>query len=199
MKIFSMKIKRYFKILLCVAVIIYSAILPGINSPVYAADKDYVTFTKKNIKTVDMRKKSDLDEKKLSEYMKKFPNLSGIEETLIEVQDEYKVNAILILAIVRLESGNGKSNIAKSKNNLGGIITSEKSVRVYKSFDTKSDCVIYMAKLLGENYLTKGGKYFNGHTLTDIAKNYSASPDKWSDLVKDLIYEIQTGINKIKI
>ena len=186
--------KRKLKIIFCAAVIIYSAISPGF---VCAAvnDSEYIIFTEKNIKTEDMRKKSDLDEKKLSEYMKKFPNLSGIEETLIKIQEDYNVNAMLILAIVRLESGNGKSQIAKSRNNLGGIIGYEKSVRVYKTFDTRSDCVIYMAQLIGENYLTEGGKYYSGYTLPDIAKRYSASPDKWSELVKELICEIQAGID----
>jgi beta-N-acetylglucosaminidase len=183
--------------------------MPVLNFPVYAADtksvekstseKEYVVFTDKNIKTEDMRKKSNLDEKKLTEYMKKFPNLAGIEETLLEVQDDYNVNAILILAIVRLESGNGKSQIAKTKNNLGGIIASSKSVRVYRSFDTKSDCIIYMAKLLSEHYLTEGGKYHNGYTLPDIAKRYSTASDKWTDLVQELMYEIQKGIDKIKL
>jgi len=202
--------KRNLTILLCAALILFSAISPTFHFFVYAADtktaatdkeREYVIFTEKNIKTEDMRKKSNLDEKKLSEYMKKFPNLAGIEETLIAVQDDYDVNAILILAIVRLESGNGKSQIAKTKNNLGGIVASSKSksVWVYKSFDTKSDCVIYMAKLLSENYLTEGGKYYNGYTLSDIAKRYSTASDKWSDLVQELIYEIQKGIDKIKI
>jgi len=193
------RFKRNLKILLCLIFII----LQGVNFPVYAKpgapDNEYVVFTEKNIKTEDMRKKSNLDRTKLSEYMKKFPNLSGIEDTLLEMQDEYKVNALLILAIVRLVSGNGKSQIAQSKNNLGGIITYEKSVRVYKSFDSRSDCVIYMAKLLSENYLTEGGKYHSGYTLTDIAKKYSASSDQWSDYVTDLIYEIQISIDGIKI
>jgi beta-N-acetylglucosaminidase len=186
--------KRNVKILLCLILTIFSATVP-----VYADSAKYVVFTEKNIKTEDMRKKSELDKKKLAEYIKKYPGLSGIEETLIEAQDEYKVNAILILAIVRLESGNGKSKIAQSRNNLGGIIVSEKSVRVYKSFDTRSDCVTYMAKLIGEDYLTEDGKYYNGYTLPDIAKRYSASSDRWCDLVKDLIYEIQTGIDKIAV
>jgi len=195
--------KRNLKVLLCLAIAFYFALSPGFNLHLAvcagsdATESEYVIFTGKNIKTEDMRKKSKLDENTLSEYMKKFPNLSGIEETLMEVQDEYKVNALLILAIVRLESGNGKSQIAKSRNNLGGIIGWEKSVRVYKTFDSRSDCVIYMAKLLSESYLTEGGKYYSGYTLTDIAKRYSAAPDKWSDLVKELIYEIQEGINAI--
>jgi len=193
--------KRNLKILLCAVIIIYTVLAQGIlNFSVYAKsenNKNSVIFTENNIKTEDMRKESKLDEKKLTKYLEKYPNLSGIEQTLIEIQDEYEVNAILILAIVRLESGNGKSSIAKSRNNLGGIIVMEKSVRVYKSFDSKSDCVVYMAKLLSKSYLTEDGRYFNGYTLEDIAKRYSASPEKWTELVEELIYEIQVGIDKI--
>jgi len=156
-------------------------------------EREYVIFTEKNIKTEDMRKKSDLTEDKLSEYLKKFPNLSGIEKALISAQEDYTVNAVLILAIIRLESGNGKSQLAKSKNNLGGI----KAAAVYRSFDSKNDCVEYMAKLLSTHYLTDGGKYYKGYTLNDIAKTYCASSEKWTNLVKDLIYEIQTSINKL--
>jgi len=169
------------------------------TSRVYAQSDNktegYVIFTENNIKTEDMRKKSSLDEEKLSEYLNKFPNLSGIEEALISAQEEYNVNAILLLAIVRLESGNGGSSLAKSKNNLGGLVSSGKTVTVYKSFDTKSDCVTYMAELLSENYLTEGGKYYNGYTLNDIAKSYSTSSATWCSLVTDLIYEIQTEIS----
>ena len=156
-------------------------------------EREYVIFTEKNIKTEDMRKKSDLTEEKLSEYLKKFPGLSGIEKALISAQEDYTVNAVLILAIIRLESGNGKSHLAKSKNNLGGL----KAAAVYRSFDTKNDCVEYMANLLSTHYLTEGGKYYKGYTLEDIAKTYCTSSEKWTELVKNLIYEIQTSLDKI--
>ena len=188
--------------------IIFAILTSVFGPPVYAnyikvkqpnnGDSQYVVFTKENIKTTDLRKKSKLDKNKLAEYMKKFPSLSGIEDTLVAIQDEYNVNALLVLAIVRLESGNGKSSIAQSRNNLGGLIGYDNSVPVYKSFDSRSDCIIYMANLLSKHYLTEGGRYFSGYTLNDIAKKYSTSPHEWSGLTGDLIYEIQTGLDKIK-
>ncbi|MCL2774780.1 MAG: glucosaminidase domain-containing protein [Oscillospiraceae bacterium] len=197
--------KRKFKTLSCL-IISASAIILFTVASTSAADayeqsgntaQGYVIFTENNIKTEDMRKKSELDKEELSEYLEKFPNLSGIEDALISAQDDYSVNAILILAIVRLESGNGGSRLAKSKNNLGGLVSSGRTVTVYKTFDTKSDCVTYMAQLLSENYLTEGGKYYNGYTLNDIAKSYSTSSKTWSDLVTSLIYEIQTEISTL--
>jgi len=193
------------KILLCLTLIISAISAQGFSMRVSAVkylvrnptDSEYVIFTETNVRTTDMRAKSKLDAKQFTEYMQKFPCLAGIEDALLKIQDEYNVNALLILAIVRLESGNGKSSIAQSKNNLGGLIVSQNSVAVYKSFDTKSDCIIYMAKLLSENYLTKGGKYFNGYTLPDIAQRYSTSPDAWTDLVGNMLCQVQKGIDEI--
>lgn len=187
---------QHFKRLFCVTVTI---IILNSSGYVYAKNdnfdmkNDYVTFTEKSsIKTEDMRKKSQISEEDLKEYLSRFPDLAGIETALIEAQEEYGVNAILLLAIIRLESGNGRSNLAASKNNLGGIVSSD-SVTAYSSFDTKNDCVEYMAQLLSEDYLTDGGRFFSGYTLADIAKRYSVSK-VWSDLICDLMYEIQFGL-----
>ena len=187
------------KFITCVALvlsIIMTSPFGFIISGAADSSDNTVVFTKENIKKEDMRKKSDITQEDLESYLKKFPYLSGISETLIQVQDEYNVNAMLLLAIIRLESGNGKSNIARAKNNLGGLVGLYRSKAVYKHFDSKDDCIVFMAELLSNHYLTEGGKYFSGYTLPDIAKRYSSSK-AWTDLVYQLIYEIQYGLNNI--
>lgn len=162
-------------------------------------ERGYIAFRNKNIiKTQDMRGKSQIDETVLREYLKRFPDLLGISSTLLEVQEEYGVNAILLLAIIRLESGNGKSNLAVSKNNLGGIVSSASSgqaITVHRSFDSKEECVKYMGRLLSQHYLRESGRFFSGYTLVDIAKRYSVSKN-WSALIRNLIFEVQTGLDK---
>jgi len=189
-------IKIGFKILICLTLVIFFAFKTAADNRTVT---EYIVFTKENVRTEDMRKKSQLDEQKLTEYMKKFPSLSGIEQTLLELQEQYNINALLILAIIRLESGNGKSNIAQTRNNLGGFIGWERSVRVFKSFDSREECLIYMANLLSEHYLTDGGRFYSGYTLSAISKRYSEEPENWTDLVAPLILEIQAGIENIKI
>ena len=170
---------------------------PSAGTPTALADSRYVVFNDRNIvQTMDMRQKSNVSEEILREYLLRFPNLLGIAPTLIEVQETYSVNAIMLLAIIRLESGNGQSHIAVSKNNLGGIIAPANSVAVHRSFDSKEECVIFMARLLSNQYLTQGGRFFNGYTLVDINKRYSVSDD-WSTLVGNLMVEIQATLNKI--
>jgi len=164
---------------------------PDFKNEISGPVQEYVIFSdKNNIKTQDMRKKSQVSEEQLRVYLQRFPNLSGIEGALIEAQDIYNVNAILMLSIIRLESGNGKSNLARNQNNLGGITAPRNSVTAFRSFDSKRDCVIYMAKLLGEQYLNETGRFFNGYTLLDINKKYSAST-AWSTKVSEIMYEIQ--------
>lgn len=186
------------KFITCAALIFNIIVSPLMVITSEAADSsdNTVIFTKENIKKEDMRKKSDITQEDLESYLSKFPYLSGISETLIQVQDDYDVNALLLLAIIRLESGNGKSNIARAKNNLGGLVGVYRSKPAYKHFDSKDDCIVFMAELLSSHYLTEGGKYFSGYTLPDIAKRYSSSK-AWTDLVYQLIYEIQYGLNDI--
>jgi len=156
-----------------------------------SAEQEYVIFSDRDkIKTQDMRLKTQVTEEELKKYLQRFPNLAGIEGALIEAQEEYNVNAILILSIIRLESGNGRSWLAVNQNNLGGITAPRNSVTAFRSFDSKSECVMYMAQLLGEQYLTDGGKFFNGYTLADINKKYSVSKN-WSTKVSEIMYEVQ--------
>ena len=190
------------KLLICVILIITLslpfAFMAATGSDGSDSSENTVVFTKENIKKEDMRKKSDITREHLESYLQKFPYLSGISEVLIQVQEEYEVNALLLLAIIRLESGNGKSDIAQAKNNLGGLVGTYKSKAVYKHFDSKNDCIVFMANLLSSYYLTEGGKYFNGYTISDIAQCYSGSKE-WIELVYQLIYEIQYGLNNIII
>ena len=188
--------RRYFCLITAVIILIMSIGGNIIHAESDTENNEYVIFSERdNIKSQDMRKKSQVTEEQLRTYLQRFPSLSGIEGALTEAQDKYNVNAILILAIIRLESGNSRSSLAKNNNNLGGIVAPSGSVAAYRSFDSKGDCVIFMARLLSEHYLTEGGRFFNGYTLTDINKKYSAS-NTWTAKVSDIMYEIQWRLSE---
>ena len=190
--------KRFFCFTLAVVILGGSGYVYAGNPNSYPYfEREYVTFTDRNrIKTQDMRHKSQICEEVLRQYLTRFPNLLGIASTLIEVQEEYSVNAIMLLAIIRLESGNGRSNLAVSHNNLGGIKAPANSVAVFRSFDSKADCVWFMGRLLANQYLTEGGRFFSGFTIVDVGRRYAASP-QWPVKVRNLMFEIQAGLNSI--
>jgi len=111
--------------------------------------------------------------------------LSGhdLEQAILEVEDEYGINAYFTIAVMKLESGNGKSRLAKSKNNLFGLnaIDGDKYNKAF-SFETKGDSVRKFGQLLSKNYVGKGLT-----TIEKVARKYCPSNSKWSSLVKNIM------------
>ncbi|OME88244.1 hypothetical protein BK120_02755 [Paenibacillus sp. FSL A5-0031] len=111
--------------------------------------------------------------------------LSGhdLEQAILEVEDEYGINAYFTIAVMKLESGNGKSRLAKSKNNLFGLnaIDGDKYNKAF-SFETKGDSVRKFGQLLSKNYVGKGLT-----TIEKVARKYCPANSKWSSLVKNIM------------
>jgi flagellum-specific peptidoglycan hydrolase FlgJ len=111
--------------------------------------------------------------------------LSGhdLEQAILEIEDEYGINAYFTIAVMKLESGNGKSKLAKSKNNLFGLnaIDGDKYNKAF-SFETKGDSVRKFGQLLSKNYVDKGFT-----TIEKVARKYCPANSKWSGLVKNIM------------
>ncbi|OBZ17307.1 glucosaminidase domain-containing protein [Bacillus sp. FJAT-26390] len=111
--------------------------------------------------------------------------LSGhdLEQAILEIEDEYGINAYFTIAVMKLESGNGKSKLAKSKNNLFGLnaIDGDKYNKAF-SFETKGDSVRKFGQLLSKNYVDKGLT-----TIEKVARKYCPANSKWSGLVKNIM------------
>lgn len=106
-----------------------------------------------------------------------------LEEAILEIEEEYGINAYFTIAVMKLESGNGKSWIAQKKNNLFGLnaIDGDKYNKAF-SFETKGDSVRKFGQLLSKNYVGKGLK-----TIEKVAKKYCPANSKWSSLVKNIM------------
>lgn len=107
----------------------------------------------------------------------------GLEEAILEIEEDYGINAYFTIAVMKLESGNGKSKLAKKKNNLFGLnaIDGDKYNKAF-SFKTKGDSVRKFGQLLSKNYVGKGLK-----TVEKVAKKYCPANSKWSGLVKNIM------------
>ncbi|RKP58048.1 hypothetical protein D7Z26_00630 [Cohnella endophytica] len=108
---------------------------------------------------------------------------NGLEETVLEVEEQYGINALFTIAVMKLESGNGSSKLARSKNNLFGLnaITGDAHNRAF-SFETKGDSVRKFGQLLSKNYVGKGYT-----TIEKIATKYCPANSNWSGLVKNIM------------
>ncbi|MFF2479545.1 glucosaminidase domain-containing protein [Paenibacillus sp. NPDC058071] len=103
----------------------------------------------------------------------------GLEEAILDVEEEYGINAYFTIAVMKLESGNGKSKLARNKNNLFGLNAtgSNAHARAF-SFETKGDSVRKFGQLLEKNYVKKGYT-----TVPKVAKKYCPANPDWAGLV----------------
>lgn len=150
-------------------------------------------ITTSNIKSFDLRTESNLQLKDVEEVLSRFEKLKGIEKTIVDCEEEYGVNAIFIISLIRNESGNGNSTLAIKNNNLGGI---KNKNGTYTKFESKSECVEYMFKLLSNEYLDKDGKYFKGYTLSDVRYYYCNDNSNWSKTVGNIMVDISSELTK---
>jgi flagellum-specific peptidoglycan hydrolase FlgJ len=105
---------------------------------------------------------------------------NDLEKAVLEIEEEYGINAYFTIAVMKLESGNGNSKIAKNKNNLFGLNSSNGTG--YLRFKTKVDSVKKFGQLISKNYIGKGYT-----TIEKIGRKYCPANSKWPGLVKNII------------
>ena len=96
------------------------------------------------------------DEKKLNKFLSDKGVLAGKGKVFMDAQKKYGISAVVLIAICAHESGNGKSNLAKTKNNVGGIRL--KGSTEFRSFSSVEACIEEMARLLKDNYVNNSGR-----------------------------------------
>ncbi|MFF2089629.1 glucosaminidase domain-containing protein [Paenibacillus sp. NPDC058174] len=103
----------------------------------------------------------------------------NLEQAILKIEEEYGINAYFTIAVMKLESGNGKSKLAKNKNNLFGLnATGSNPHNRAFTFETKGDSVLKFGQLLSKNYVNKGYT-----TVEKIARKYCPANPEWPNLV----------------
>ncbi|WP_217596425.1 glucosaminidase domain-containing protein [Cohnella sp. GbtcB17] len=107
----------------------------------------------------------------------------GIEDVVLEIEEEYGINALFTIAVMKLESGNGKSKLSRTKNNLFGLnATSGDPNNKAFSFKTKADSVRKFGQLLSDKYVDKGLT-----TIDKVAAKYCPASSSWAGKVKGIM------------
>jgi len=104
--------------------------------------------------------------------------LAGLGEIWKYAEYKYSVNALFLAALAILESGWGKSKIAREKNNIYGFMAYDHSPYASaKTFSSKAECIIYVARYLDKEYLSPSGRFFAGATPQGVGTYYASDPD----------------------
>ncbi|TDF99453.1 glucosaminidase domain-containing protein [Paenibacillus piri] len=107
----------------------------------------------------------------------------GLEEAILEIEKTYGINSYFTIAVMKLESGHGKSEIAKTKNNLFGLnaIDSD-SYNQALSFNTKAESVKKFGDIISEFYINQGLT-----SVEKVAGKYCGANSNWPNLVKSIM------------
>jgi len=135
--------------------------------------------------------KSNLHIEDLKKLLSK-TKLVGIEEAILKAEQQYEINAFFILAVARLESGDGNSQIARNKNNLFGLnaVDNDPYNKAF-TFKSKSESVYSFAKLIKKYYIGKNLK-----TVEQINTKYSSSV-KWSNKIYRIMLNDYQTVKKL--
>lgn len=103
--------------------------------------------------------------------------------TFIHAEKEYSVNAIYLASTIALESGWGK--YTTGSNNIAGWTLSRGG---YRSFSSRDDCILYVARNLSSDYKPRVGE-----KLKDVTGRYCPEPT-YPGKVKSIMNILQTEI-----
>lgn len=159
-------------------VLVYCLLFIGIIfnlSPTYGKDFDEEGLIKFE-KNTDVRFESSIPHEALDNHFSGV--LQGTGKIFLEVQEHYNISATFLAGIAILESANGTSKLAKSKNNVFGLKG--------KSFDSVEECIWYVGNLFtNSNFYFKKGRT----TIERIQRVYAPASDKRNrKWVRDVIF-----------
>jgi len=138
----------------------------------------------------DLTQPSNLTEAEISAYFERFPALQPFAGIIAEADSD--VNAVFLIAVIRLESGNGEN--LTTANNYGNIIdfyTGE-----YISYGTAEQGITALICLLKREYLTESGMWYSGLSVRDVERHY-CNEGEWAETVIKIMGEIDESVRKI--
>ena len=143
----------------------------------------------------DLTKPSNLTVSELTQTITKYAegrdprvkNFIPLAPAFIKAEKDYGVNAIGIMSIDAHESGWASEKLARLCNNLGGYrgkgsrpCSVSNHEGGFSGYNSKEEFIDKQASKLKTNYLTPGGKFYNGKGLRGISQKYlTGGKDHW--------------------
>lgn len=147
---------------------------------------DFIRSAKSHkFKGYDLTKPSGLKGYQLDTFLEG-TGLEGLGDSYAKAEELHGVNAFVLMCISAHEASWGNSQLAKTKNNIFGYQAYDSNVGAAKTFKSKAESILHVAKRLSEDYLQSDGKYHKGTTLADV-NHYYASDTEWSNSITSIM------------
>jgi len=149
--------------------------------------KEQTNTKLKNIKVsknMDITKRTGISKEDFKKLMK---NLKSDKSkffyrnanTIYELCKKYEINEIFFCGLIAAESG---WNIAGNHRTTHNYISLMYKGKLLK-YSSEAEGLKVAAQKLHQNYLTPGGKYYNGKTINGVQKRFCPASNTWDDLV----------------
>ena len=140
----------------------------------------------------DIREVSNISKNKINELLKgsAFYNDQTVIDAIYNAERlETPVNALIVIGLVRLESGHGYSKLATSKNNTSGMRSRGGG---WASYSSVGDSIRDTTRLLSEHYLNPNDDfYYNGVSLWNVRTKYCQDRSNWEGSIISVIESIK--------
>lgn len=149
--------------------------------PMYELDEEYYEFGREVIDWDDLTYKSNITVGQLELMLP--DGYEYLAKNFKYAEDKYEINAIFLIALSRLESGNMTYRLM-DKNNIFSFKAYDDNIDVADEFDSIEQCIDFVAMYLKNEYLTESGMYYNGLSVEAVNDRY-ASDEEWASKLRD--------------
>lgn len=117
--------------------------------------------------------------------------LQSVSREYVYIEKTYGINAVFLMALNCLESGYGRSSLAITNNNLGGI----RAGNGWRSFSDWGECIEYIGRLICSEYLNPNGVYFSGYSIWNVNTRYCTDGSNWATMINQIATELLNRLN----
>lgn len=148
-------------------------------------EETYISIEEITIsKNMDLTKRCGISKEDFKELIKNLKvDKSGFfyrnSDKIYDLCEKYQLNEIFFCGLIGAESG---WNIASSHRNKCNYISMMSKGKLIK-YSSEEEGLEAAAKLLHSKYLTKGGSYYKGKTLSSVQKIFCPNSSTWVNLV----------------
>ena len=107
-------------------------------------------------------------------------------DTIYDVCEKYEINEIFFCGLIAGESGWNISSNHKRTHNYISMMSGGKLI----SYSTVEEGLEAAAKLLHTYYLSEGGSFYSGKTLSAVKKKFCPSSSTWVNLIYSCMSQI---------
>lgn len=112
--------------------------------------------------------------------------MQGLEKYFIQAEKETGINALYLAGLAVHESGWNTSKFAEKRNNLFGWQAYDNDLDKTKYFNSKGECILFVANKIKTLYLTENGMFHSGYTMESISSRYASDKEHSKKVYKNI-------------